>query len=226
MKIVGIETATAVCGAAVVADGRVLAEQTREEPRLHAEALMGLIDDVLRDSQCAPKELDAVAISIGPGSFTGLRIGLSVAKGLCFALERPLVAVPTLDALAHRAAAAGVVATPFLCAALDARRNEVYCALFRVNGHLARREGDVRDMTLEELSEAIAGKEVTFSGNARTKLASHFGSAARFVPDEYAACRASAVALLGEQMALRGEFADLRTIEPAYVKEFFTMRRH
>jgi len=226
VKILGIETATTVCSAALVADGRVCAEETIEEQNVHAEMLMGLIDAALRRSELAPKMLDAVAISIGPGSFTGLRIGLSVAKGLCFALDKPLVAVPTLDALARRAGEANVVETPYLVAALDARRDEVYCALFRVNGRSTQREGDVRDLTLSELSAFVNDRAVTFTGNAAAKLLAHFGIAARFVPEPFASCRSSSVALIGEEMARRGEFADVRTIEPAYIKEFHTTSKH
>lgn len=226
MKVLGIETATAVCSAAFVVDGSVSAEETIEEKNVHAEMLMRLIDSVLRRSAVSPQLIDAIAVSIGPGSFTGLRIGLSVAKGLCFALEKPLVAVPTLDALARRAAEADLVKTPYLLAALDARRNEVYCALFRVNGRAIVRDGHVRGMTLDELSAFVAGRAVTFTGNAGPKLLQRFGDAARFVPEEYTTCRSLTVAVLGEEMASRGEFADVRTLEPAYVKEFYTTSKH
>jgi tRNA threonylcarbamoyladenosine biosynthesis protein TsaB len=226
MNVLAIETATAVCSVALRAGGRVAAEETIEEMNVHAERLMSLIDSVSRRSLVPPRSFDAIAVSIGPGSFTGLRIGLSVAKGLCFALEKPLVAVPTLDALARRAADALVVETPYLLAALDARRNEVYCALFRINGRAVEREGDVRDMTLEDLPAFVAGRSVSYTGNAGAKLAARFGDAVRFVPAEYASCRASAVALIGEEMALRGAFADVRTVEPAYVKDFHTPFKH
>ncbi len=226
MNVLGIETATAVCSAAFVADGRISAEETIEEKNVHAEMLIQLIDRVLRRAQVAPKLLDAIAVSIGPGSFTGLRIGLSVAKGLCFVLEKPLVAVPTLDALARRAVEASVVHTPFLVAALDARRDEVYCALFRVNGRTIQREGDVQDMTLDALMTFVADRTVTFTGNAGAKVRTRFGNAVRFVPEEYAACRSSSVALIGEEVARRGQFADVRTLEPAYIKEFHTISKH
>ncbi len=226
MNVLAIETATTVCSAALLAGGRIAAEETIEEKNVHAEMLMSLIDSVSRRSLVSPKSLDAIAVSIGPGSFTGLRIGLSVAKGLCFALEKPLVAVPTLDALARRAADANLVETPYLLASLDARRDEVYCALFRINGRTVEREGEVRDMTMEELSALVAGRAVTVTGNAGTKLAARFGNAVRFVPAEYASCRASAVALIGEELARSGAFADARTLEPAYVKEFHTTFKH
>ncbi|MER3524571.1 MAG: tRNA (adenosine(37)-N6)-threonylcarbamoyltransferase complex dimerization subunit type 1 TsaB [Ignavibacteria bacterium] len=221
MNVLGIETATMVCGAAVAIDGLIIAEQSLVEKNVHAEQIIGLIDTVLKRSALQPRQLDVVAVSIGPGSFTGLRIGLSVAKGLCYALEKPLVAVPTLEALAWRAFDARVVRTLYLLPALDARRDEVYCTLYRTNGTMLRREWDVRAMTVRELVEATAGLACTITGDARSKVALQL-PATQLVPDALAMCSAGAVARLGAEMAQRNEFADVRSAEPAYVKEVYT----
>src|SRR5258706_14324961 len=100
MKILGIESATVVCAAAIIENGCVRSERTLIAPRIHSEKIISLIDESLDDANITPTELEGVAVSIGPGSFTGLRIGLSVAKGLAYALDKPIVAVPTLEALA------------------------------------------------------------------------------------------------------------------------------
>lgn len=222
MKILAIETATIVCGAAVVMDGALVSEEQIQQKNVHAESIMGLIDTALKHSRVALDELDAVAISIGPGSFTGLRIGLSVAKGLCFALGMPLVAVPTLQALAQRAVDADVDVSPFVLSALDARRDEVYCQLFAVNGKSMQPVWEERDLSLTRLFEEIGERPVTITGDANTKLQlkSHSG-AYKFVSDKFSTCSAASVGLIGARMAMQGEFVDARTIEPKYIKNFY-----
>lgn len=223
MKILGIETATTVCGAALIADGSVSGEAEIHEKNAHAERIMNLIDTVVEQSGIRLSELDAIAVSIGPGSFTGLRIGLSVAKGLCFSLDKPLVAVPTLHVLAQRAAADNSVRTPYILAAIDARRDEVYCQLFRRNGTTVHPEWEERDCTLDALFSGVLNESVTITGDADAKFASHHGGkGVTHVSGERARCSAATVGLLGEQFAREGKFADIKTLEPKYIKEFYT----
>jgi tRNA threonylcarbamoyladenosine biosynthesis protein TsaB len=222
VRVLGIETATIVCGAAVIVDGAVVSEQQVQEKNVHAENIMRLIDAALKQSRLQLIDLDAIAVSIGPGSFTGLRIGVSVAKGLAFALSKPLVAVSTLQALAQRAVDAGTVATPFVLSALDARRDEVYCGLFAVKGKMIEPVWEVRDVTLEKLFDELGDRGVTVTGDAIAKLKSHgHQSNARFVAEGFSSCSAAIVGAIGERMAMRGECANARTIEPKYIKEFY-----
>ena len=223
MKVLGIETATIVCGAALVSNGTVMGEAEIREKNVHAERIMILIDDVFRQSSTRAPGVDAVAVSIGPGSFTGLRIGLSVAKGLCYALGKPLVAVPTLYALAHRAVAGNCVQTPYVLAAIDARRDEVYCQLFRVNGSSLYPEWEQQDFTLDALFDGIVNKSVTITGDAAEKCAAHpHGARLAYAADDFAHCSPATIGLLGEQFALKGQYADITTLEPTYIKEFYT----
>ena len=111
MIVLGIETATAVCAVALVDDDVVRAERRYEIPQAHSEKLMECVDDCLKSAGLALSSIDGIAISIGPGSFTGLRIGLSVAKGLAFATDKPVVGVPTLEALAVTTRAEGCCGT-------------------------------------------------------------------------------------------------------------------
>jgi tRNA threonylcarbamoyladenosine biosynthesis protein TsaB len=223
LKILGIETATIVCGAAFVADGRVLAEHQVMERNVHAESILRLIDAVLKQSQMHFADIDAVAVSIGPGSFTGLRIGLSAAKGLAYSADKPLVAVPTLLALAQRAVDTGTVTTPFILAALDARRDEVYCQLFRVHGGSIRAEWKEGDTTLAKLLAELAGRSVTVTGDAIAKIKSLDSQCSfKFVDETLARCSAAVVARLGGQFAEQGNFADIGKIEPTYIKDFYT----
>jgi tRNA threonylcarbamoyladenosine biosynthesis protein TsaB len=127
LRVLGIETATSLASVGIVAEDRVIAEQAVPMRGSHARTLLPLIDDALRSAGIALRDLDRVAVSIGPGSFTGLRIGLSVAKGLALAARLAVVGVPTLDAYARAIGARdGMV-----CPVLDARKGEVYAAAFR-----------------------------------------------------------------------------------------------
>lgn len=128
MLVLGIESATATASVGLVERDRVLAERTLAAPGSHAVSILPLIDQTLRQASAAPGDLDALAVSIGPGSFTGLRVGLSVAKGLALACGLGIAAVPTLEALAHCVAGHD---RP-VCPVLDARRGEAYLAAFRL----------------------------------------------------------------------------------------------
>ncbi|MCR3923329.1 MAG: tRNA (adenosine(37)-N6)-threonylcarbamoyltransferase complex dimerization subunit type 1 TsaB, partial [Firmicutes bacterium] len=127
LYVLGIDTATLVCSAAVVSEEKILAEYTLHVKKTHSERLLPLIDTLLRDAGLTPRDLDAVAISVGPGSFTGLRIGMVTAKALGQALQLPLCGVSTLTALA----AQHPYFPGLVCPILDARREQVYQALFR-----------------------------------------------------------------------------------------------
>jgi tRNA threonylcarbamoyladenosine biosynthesis protein TsaB len=144
--VLGIETATATASVGVVDGERVLAERTLGMMRSHAVSILPLIDETLHQAGVVLRDLRAVAVSIGPGSFTGLRIGLSVAKGLVLTCGLGIVAVPTLEALAQAAAADGAI----VCPVLDARRGEVYTAAFR---RRAGRLECLREATVANLSD-------------------------------------------------------------------------
>lgn len=126
MRVLGIETATWTASVAIIDEALTLAEKSLPDSTSHATALFPLVNDTLRAAQVSLDDLDLIAVSIGPGSFTGLRIGLSVAKGLALAHDRPIVGVPTLEALAVAAGPRSQV----LWTVLDARKREVYAAAF------------------------------------------------------------------------------------------------
>lgn len=222
MTVLGIETATAVCGAAIVADGKVEAEAQVIEKYAHAESIMRLIAEVLRGAEKTIRDVDGVAVSIGPGSFTGLRIGLSVAKGLAYSLDKPTLAVPTLRALAHHAVRSTRVGTPFILSAIDARRNEVYCQLFRVRGGEVEPEGEERDYSVASLVRELRSREITVTGDATGKIRVA-NPDWQYIEGETAHCSAGAVALLGAHQLRQQDIANTATLEPKYVKEFFTI---
>lgn len=157
--ILAIETATELCGAALVHDGAVIAGRFVRERNVHSEMLLSLIDGTLSDADRTVRELDAVAVSIGPGSFTGLRIGLSTAKGLASALERPLIAVPTLDAVAESFRRQQVTeGTHRFCALIDAKREEAFYAFYTVTLDGIRRDSDFRITAKETVLAEAAGR--------------------------------------------------------------------
>jgi len=224
VKILGIETATAVCGAALVSDGVVLASREVRERNVHAERLLRFVSEVLEEGRLAPGVLDAVAVSVGPGSFTGLRIGLSTAKGLVYATGVPLVGVPTLEALATRLARSGEVREGWILAALEARRDEVYVQIFRAEGERLERAGDVRDLAMSALIDYVSGRSVVVTGEGAEKAAEALlagGIPCALAPAALRQCTAGDVALLGERLARAGRHADPVTLEPQYIKEFF-----
>jgi tRNA threonylcarbamoyladenosine biosynthesis protein TsaB len=158
VKVLGIDTATSIAGIAVVDDDTVLAEARGASSSRSADVLV-TIDDVCRRANVAPLALDAVAIGAGPGSFTGLRIGMATAKGIAFATHKPLWAVSSLAAIAWDAR------VPLVCAVLDARRSEVFAGLYR--DHILL--GDERVLAPAELAAwatTLAGGPVQYAGDA------------------------------------------------------------
>ena len=233
MIVLGIETATTVCGAALVVDGVVVTESSIAEKNVHAEKLLTMVNAVLEKSGLALTKVSGIAISIGPGSFTGLRIGLSVAKGLSYATGIPLVAVPTLEALARRLTAMHPIGNPgYVLPMIDARRDEVYCQLFRLEGEEAEQVWEERDRTLSEVLAELRGISVTVTGDANEKLKDWLiagGMTERngiaFADTELSRCSAATVALRGERLLQARQTEDPALLEPRYIKEFFFKSR-
>jgi tRNA threonylcarbamoyladenosine biosynthesis protein TsaB len=161
MKLLGIDTATLTAGIAVVDDDRVLAEVRHDSASRSADLLVA-IDAVCRTAGVTPRDLDAIAIGAGPGSFTGLRIGMATAKGIAFAAHRPLWAVSSLAALAWDAQRPDAV----VCAALDARRSEVYAGCYRGTAALAPERVIAPGELLAWATELAAGAPLRFAGDA------------------------------------------------------------
>src|SRR5262245_12251248 len=200
MRLLAIETSTTTGAVALLAEGRVVAESRVSVAVTHGERLMAAIDNVLRAARWELANVEAFAVALGPGSFTGLRIGLSTVKGLAFATGKPVVGVPTLDALAW--------SLPFcaypVCPILDARKNEVYAALYRtLEGRLELLEAPraVAPETLAvELRDATEGPLV-FVGDAVTPFAGILGeilgARARLAPGDLRLPSAVTVGELG-----------------------------
>jgi len=218
MTVLGIETSTEARSVALVEDGRLKGEFFFLGEGRHSEHLMEELDLLLRFLGLPASGIDGVAVAIGPGSFTGLRVGLSIAKGLAFTAGIPIVGIGTLDALT----ACAHFWTGMICPIVDARNQRVYGALYRVvsgQREQLEREG------LRDLKSWIRNfwGPVLFIGDASVKyrevIESSLGDVARFAPVELSHPRASVVARLGWERLRRGESDDLERLVPLYLQE-------
>jgi tRNA threonylcarbamoyladenosine biosynthesis protein TsaB len=217
MYILGIETATKTGGVAIVSESGVLAEYTLNIEVTHSERLMSTVDRVLKDTGFTLANIDGYGVSIGPGSFTGLRIGLSTIKGLAFTTGKPVAAVPTLRALAWN--------LPFsrypVCPLLDARKKEVYTALFRHDDRNYIQEMPDTVISLAEIAGKITG-DILFTGEgARLFMADIqkiFGDRAHFAPLSSSVPSAASIAEIALMMLKGGQQTDPDSLVPMYIR--------
>ncbi|RZJ73989.1 tRNA (adenosine(37)-N6)-threonylcarbamoyltransferase complex dimerization subunit type 1 TsaB [Flavobacterium sp.] len=212
--ILNIETATKNCSVALAEDGKTLASREISGPGYsHAEKLHVFIDEVIAEAGKKFSDLKAVAVSRGPGSYTGLRIGVSAAKGLCFALEIPLISVDTLQVLAAQAKVPDGLLIPML----DARRMEVYSAIFSADLNQIR-ETKAEIITEESFTEI--SEKAYFLGDANDKC-KPFLTRANFVfLDEMVFPSAKETAALSFDKFQKSQFEDVAYFEPFYLKDF------
>ena len=219
MKILALESSAAACSAALCEDEFLLAQSFQNSGLTHSRTLMPMVQSMLEHCGHTLAEVDVVAVAAGPGSFTGLRIGAATAKGFALALDKPIVAVPTLDALAYNV----FETNKFICPIMDARRNQVYAAfymwendkLIRLTDHMA--ESIERVIEIAEMLE----QEVIFLGDGvpvhRERLEQN--PAFLFAPAHCNMQRASAVAALGAIMAEEGLAKPGNAFELIYLRK-------
>ncbi|MGQ9858207.1 MAG: tRNA (adenosine(37)-N6)-threonylcarbamoyltransferase complex dimerization subunit type 1 TsaB [Thermodesulfobacteriota bacterium] len=217
MRVLAIEASTPA-GSVAVMEGRVpIGELWFMGPRAHSERLLVCLDGLLKMLKMEPRLMDGLAVGVGPGSFTGVRVALSTAKGLALGLEVPLVGISTLEALAG-----GVPFWPgLICPIVDARAGRVYGALFRfVDGRLEELEGE----GIRELVPWITRvrEPVLFLGDGavsyKEEITTTMGDLAKFAPAEFTYPRASVVGRLGAKLLERGEHQDVDLLVPRYVR--------
>ena len=218
MIVVGLETSSTNAGIAVIRGGRVLAETSLEVGAVHAEKLPGLLERTMGDLGLQWTEVEGFAISIGPGSYTGLRVGLSLVKGLAYVTKKPVAAVPTLDAIAFQVPCCRYPVHVLV----DARRGRVYEARYDTAGGWPKQITDFRVGPLEDMLETIED-EVLLVGSGvdehRARIVSALGERACFPPPGTGRLMASSTAFLGLDRLKRGEQADLNGLEPLYLRK-------
>ena len=216
--ILHIDTSTDVCSAALTNNGVVVEEKVSYEGHSHASLLGLYVADCLKSAKENGLSLDAVAVSSGPGSYTGLRIGVSMAKGICFGLGIPLISVPTLELLASTAIRNYPENDALYCAMLDARRMEVYAAIYNQRREQVREvKADI--VTAETYAPYLNEGKVCFFGNGSGKCKSVIEHPnAVFIPDVHPI--AAQMVSLAEERYANYQFEDVAYFEPFYLKEF------
>lgn len=216
--ILCIETATEVCSVALFNKNELLVLNEINEGNMHASALTGLIEKTLKEAGLTLNQLDAICVSKGPGSYTGLRVGVSTAKGLCFGLNIPLLAVNTLQSMAGVYIYQNPNNSQAICAMIDARRMEVYAAIYNSN---LEEINPTQAIVIDEYSfeEQLNQGQIIFIGNGAAKCKSTITHANAVFVEEIT-CSALGLGKPAYQMFLENKFEDTAYFEPFYLKDF------
>lgn len=219
MVLLHIETSTTVCSVALSEKGQCLFSKSNDEGMNHAALLSVFIAEALEILKKANKKLDAVAVSSGPGSYTGLRIGVSTAKGLCYGLDIPLISVSTLEIMFQQAISKAENAeTALFCPMIDARRMEVYTAIYNSKGQI-QKEISAEIINEDSFNEFLENQTIYFFGNGSEKCrATITHPNARFIANIDPL--AENMIYLAEKAFENNKFENVAYFEPFYLKEF------
>jgi tRNA threonylcarbamoyladenosine biosynthesis protein TsaB len=225
--ILALDTSTDLCSVIVIANEKTKSKIKTHLKQIHAEKIVFMIEQVLGNINKQISDISSVAVSIGPGSFTGLRIGLSVAKGLCYAINKPLITVPTLDALALKAFDICKLLSKYerqnlyICPILNAKQNDFYYSIYKFESDKINRITEYQVGTIDEIKNKLVNKTILI-GELVDNLVENFYNQDDVIllegeinyPDAYY------VAKIAKEKYAKGEFADLDSTEPLYIKEF------
>lgn len=233
MKLIALDSSGLVASAAILADGQLLAEYSVNYKKMHSRTLLPMLDAIAKMTELDLASVDAIAVAAGPGSFTGLRIGSATAKGIGLALEKPIVEVPTLAALAYNL----YDAKGIICPIMDARRQQVYNALYRFENHQLKEISEERAISVEELcaelnaagtesqeaGSSAADEPVIFLGDGvsvyRETIDKLMKRPYSYAPAHLARQRAGAVGALGEVLFAEGKFVKAEEHVPVYLRK-------
>ena len=222
MKVLGIDSSGMTATVALIEDDKLITEFSVNHKRTHSETLMPMIDEIMKASEVSPQDLDLIAIAAGPGSFTGLRIGAATVKGFGLALDVPVAAVPTCEGLAMNLWGSDRL----VCPIMDARRNQVYTGLYRVNpeNELPEAVLDQKACDIEEIIEKInsLGEPVIFLGDGvsqfRGIIEEKLTVGGSFAPAMSGLQRAASVAALGLKYHKAGKTVSADDFTPVYLR--------
>lgn len=220
MKILALDSSGIVASVAVVEDDTLLAEYTVNYKKTHSQTLLPMLDEIVKMTELELESVDAIAVAAGPGSFTGLRIGSATAKGLGLALKKPLVSVPTVDALAYNL----YDAQGLICPIMDARRKQVYTGIYRYEDHRLMTVKDQMAVGIEELLSMLneMGETVTFLGDGvpvfKDIIADKLTVPFSFAPAHLSRQRAGAVGALGVLYYKEGRIETAAEHKPDYLR--------
>jgi tRNA threonylcarbamoyladenosine biosynthesis protein TsaB len=223
--ILQIETATTVCSVALSANGKVLAFKEADQRNIHAEKITVFVEEVLRDAGKSFNDVGAIAVSSGPGSYTGLRIGVSAAKGLSFALDKPLIAIETLEAMAYGLIGQRAIdENTLLCPMIDARRMEVYTAVFDAKAaRILPTSAEIIDSN--SFNDLLSMHKIIFFGDGAEKCREILGMHPNA---EILGDFTNSAKYLTERVTEKyqeSDFEDVAYFEPYYLKDFIAGKR-
>ncbi len=216
--ILSIDTSTKVCSVALHSDGKLLAISELCTEKSHSGMLTTLCENVVRYAGFSLNDLDAFAVAKGPGSYTGLRIGVSTAKGFCFALDKPLIAVNTLEAMAYQLKDF-YDETHLLCPMIDARRMEVYCQILDNQMNVIS-ETEAKIINELSFSEILDEKKIVFFGDGATKCRAEISHKNAVFLNTEIHPSAKTVGLVTTKSFEKSLFENVVTFEPFYLKDF------
>ncbi|SDB36560.1 tRNA (adenosine(37)-N6)-threonylcarbamoyltransferase complex dimerization subunit type 1 TsaB [Eubacterium oxidoreducens] len=220
MKVLGIDSSGLVASVALVEDDNLLAEYTVNYKKTHSQTLLPMLEEIKKMTELDLESVDAIAVAAGPGSFTGLRIGSATAKGLGLALEKPLVAVPTVDALAYNL----IGHRDYVCPIMDARRNQTYTGLYRFDGNEMVILQEQTAVGIEKVVENLNRRDeaVCFLGDGvavfQSYIEEHLRVPYSFAPAHMNKQRAGSVAALGLVKAKAGQIVSSDEFAPEYLR--------
>ncbi len=230
--ILQIETATTVCSVALAKDGKTMAFKQVDQRNIHAEVITVFIEELLVETGSHYADIDAIAVSCGPGSYTGLRIGISTAKGLCFALDKPLIAIETLESMAQGIIDDTTILSTFnlqlstllLCPMIDARRMEVYTAIFNTKGeNIVPTAAEIIDEN--SFTDLLKENQILFFGDGAEKCREVLGSNpnAHFLSGFTNS--ATHLTKKAAEKFTQKDFEDVAYFEPFYLKDFIAGKK-
>ena len=219
--ILHIETSAAICSVSIASDGNLIASLNGQSINDHISQLTTLIDEVCKNSGITLQQLSAIAVSAGPGSYTGLRIGVSTAKGLCHALNIPLIAVNTLASMVEGIKDTYPEKNILFCPLIDARRMEVYTLLSDHSGQLLIPQQAYVMQEEHLFNSYLSCHKIVFFGSGLNKCKTFLNNLNALFHEDYFQT-AGSMHLLANRQYLAGNFENMAYFEPTYIKEFYT----
>ncbi|MFO7890091.1 MAG: tRNA (adenosine(37)-N6)-threonylcarbamoyltransferase complex dimerization subunit type 1 TsaB [bacterium] len=219
MRVLGVDTATSVCSVGIAGEGGFEADYRINRGYIHGEYLSIAIKEVLKSCDISLKDIDGFAVSIGPGSFTGLRIGLAVIKGIMLGEKRPVAAVPTMDGLIHQVPPISRKG----CVMLVARKKEVYQGIYRYSDGRWKKEEKYQVVNEKDIGKGFSEEDIVFIGNGTEKFFHEISDRVDnpvFLAQNFSLPSGFGVAGLGREMIKEGKEADIESLVPLYVKSF------
>lgn len=213
MRLLGIDTSSPKLGLAIVSGGKPVAELELNLERGHARYLIPSIDKLLKKAKLSLDKIDALAISIGPGSFTGLRIGVTTIKAIAIAKRKKIAAVPSLDVLAYNGLNSR---QEYICPVIDAKKDKIYAALYRKNKNGLKKQTKDLLISAEDLVKLVK-KPTLFLGDALKVYGQKLNGKAAFAEEKLWFPQAKFVAMLGEELAKKNKFTNPLDLVPLYL---------